>query len=173
MKKMIKPAIETALNEQIKREEHSSRIYLSMAIWCEANGFPGAAAFLYRQSDEERMHQLKLVRYVNDRGGKAILKPLDQPKAEYSSLMQVFEEVLKHEQYITSSINDVYEVTLNEKDYTTGNFIQWYINEQIEEESTMKTILDKISLVGADKAGMFHIDKELETMTLNAAPPAA
>jgi ferritin len=166
---MLKSGVETALNEQIKREEHSSRIYLSMAIWCEANGFPGAATFLYRQSDEERMHQLKLVRYVNDRGGKAVLKPLDQPKAEYNSLMEIFEAVLQHEQYITASINEVYEVTLNEKDYTTGNFMQWYINEQIEEESTMSTILDKISLVGADKAGMFHIDKELETMTSNAA----
>ncbi len=170
---MIKQEVEKALNEQIKREEHSSRIYLSMAIWCETNGFPGAAAFLYRQSDEERMHQLKLVHYVNDRGGKAHLMPLDQPVADYKSLREVFHEVLKHEQYITKSINDVYEVTLNEKDYTTGNFMQWYINEQIEEESTMQTILDKISLVGDDKAGMFHIDKELETMTANAAPLGA
>ncbi len=169
---MLKSNVESVLNEQIKREEFSSRLYLSMAIWCEVNGFPGAAAFLYRQSDEERMHQLKLVRYVNDRGGKAVLKSLEQPQAEYESLLQIFKDVLKHEQFITTSINEVYEVTLNEKDYTTGNFIQWYINEQIEEESTMSTILDKISLVGADKAGMFHIDKELETMTSNAAPIA-
>jgi ferritin len=170
---MIKQEVEKALNEQIMREEHSSRIYLSMAIWCETNGFPGAAAFLYRQSDEERMHQLKLVHYVNDRGGKARLMQLEQPVAGYKSLREVFQEVLKHEQFITKSINDVYEVTLNEKDYTTGNFLQWYINEQIEEESTMQTILDKISLVGDDKAGMFHIDKELETMTANAAPLGA
>ncbi len=169
---MLKSNVESVLNEQVKREEFSSRLYLSMAIWCEVNGFPGAAAFLYRQSDEERMHQLKLVRYVNDRGGKAVLKSLEQPQAEYESLLQIFKDVLKHEQFITTSINEVYEVTLNEKDYTTGNFIQWYINEQIEEESTMSTILDKISLVGADKAGMFHIDKELETMTSNAAPIA-
>jgi ferritin len=169
---MIKSAIETALNEQIMREEHSSRIYLAMAIWCEVNGYPGAAAFLYRQSDEERMHQLKLVHYINDRGGKAMLKPLELPTADYGSLLEVFEAVMKHEQYITASINDIYEITLKEKDYTTGNFLQWYINEQIEEESTMSTILDKISLVGKDKAGMFHIDKELDTMTANAAPIA-
>ncbi len=169
---MIKSAIETALNDQIMREEHSSRIYLSMAIWCEVNGYPGAAAFLYRQADEERMHQLKLVHYINDRGGKAMLKPLELPNADYNSLLEVFEEVMKHEQYITASINDIYEITLKEKDYTTGNFLQWYINEQIEEESTMSTILDKISLVGKDKAGMFHIDKELDTMTANAAPIA-
>lgn len=168
---MVKKNVETAINEQIRREEFSSRLYLSMAIWCEANGFPGAAAFLYRQSDEERMHQLKLVHYVNDRGGVAILKALDEPNAKYDSLLDVFQQVMKHEEYITASINDLYEVTLHEKDYTTGSFLQWYINEQIEEESTMRTILDKISLVGNDKAGMFHIDKELDAMTTASGAP--
>jgi len=80
---------------------------------------------------------------------------------------------MKHEQYITESINDVYAITLEEKDYTTGNFLQWYINEQIEEESTMSTILDKLNLVGDQKGGMFHIDKELEAMTAAAPDPAA
>jgi ferritin len=169
---MIKKTVEAAINEQIKREEHSSRIYLAMAIWCESNGFPGAAAFLYRQSDEERMHQLKLVHYVNDRGGVASLMSLDTPVSKYYSLQQVFEKVMEHERYITASINDVYEVTLNEKDYTTGNFLQWYINEQIEEESTMQTILDKISLVGHEKGGMFHIDKELSAMAAAAPNPS-
>jgi ferritin len=168
---MIKKTVESAINEQIKREEFSSRLYLSMAIWCETSGYPGAAAFLYRQSDEERMHQLKLVHFVNDRGGKAALMSLSAPETSFGSLKEVFEQVMEHERYITSSINDLYEVTLNEKDYTTGNFLQWYINEQIEEESTMSKILDKISLVGSDKAGMYHIDKELEALA--AAPVAA
>lgn len=165
---MLNKRVETAINDQIKKEEFSSRLYLSMAIWCEVHGFPGAAAFLYRQSDEERMHQLKLVHYVNDRGGKSALMALEQPQADYKSLRDVFKQVMDHEQYITASINELYGITLEEKDYTTGNFLQWYINEQIEEESTMSTILDKISLVGADKAGMFHIDKELEAMTAEA-----
>lgn len=165
---MIKKTIETALNEQVKREEFSSRLYLAMASWCEANGYPGAAAFLYRQSDEERMHQLKIVHFINDRGGYATLMPLPAPEVGYHNLKEVFEQVMEHERYITSSINDIYELTLNEKDYTTGNFLQWYINEQIEEESSMSKILDKIRLVGDDKAGMFHIDKELEA--LSAAP---
>jgi ferritin len=167
---MLKSKVETTINEQIRREEFSSRLYLSMAIWCECNGFPGAASFLYRQSDEERMHQLKLVHYVNDRGGKAVLMSLEQPEGSYTSLLDVFQKVMHHEEYITASINDLYGVTLDEKDYTTGNFLQWYITEQIEEESTMRTILDKISLVGNDKAGMFHIDKELDAMTAAAAP---
>ena len=170
---MIKKTVESAINEQIKREEFSSRLYLSMAIWCESNGYPGAAAFLYRQADEERMHQLKLVHYVNDRGGKAALMALTSPESHFDNLSHVFKQVMEHEQYITASINDLYEVTLNEKDYTTGNFLQWYINEQIEEESTMATILDKINLVGTEKGGMFHLDKELGSMAAAAPAPSA
>lgn len=167
---MIKKTVELAINEQIKREEFSSRLYLSMAIWCQSHGYPGAAAFLFRQTDEERMHQLKFVHYVNDRGGKAALMALNAPESAFDSLQSLFEQVLEHERYITASINDLYEVTMSEKDYTTGTFLQWFINEQIEEESTMSTILDKINLVGNDKSGMFHIDKELEAMAA-AAPP--
>ncbi len=170
---MLKKTVETAINEQIRREEYSSRLYLAMAIWCETNGFPGAAAFLYRQTEEERFHQLKFIHYVNDRGGKACLFALEQPESDYSSLLDIFKRVMVHEEFVSASINELYEVTLNEKDYTTGNFIQWFITEQIEEESTMKTILDKISLVGEDKAGMFHIDKELAAMTAAAPTPGA
>ncbi len=161
---MINPKVEAALNEQIKKEEHSARLYLSMAIWCEVNGYPGAATFLYDHTDEESMHQMKFVHYLNDRGGKATLSELEQPESNYKSLLDVFKQVMQHEEYITASINDLYGLTVEEKDYTTGNFLQWYITEQIEEESLMRTILDKISLVGNDKAGMFHIDKELEAM---------
>ncbi|MBW7847884.1 MAG: ferritin [Bacteroidales bacterium] len=168
---MIKKTVESAMNEQIKREEFSSRLYLSMAIWCEVNGYPGAASFLFRQADEERMHQLKLVHYVNDRGGKAVLMALTAPETHFDSLSHVFKQVMEHEQYITASINDLFEVAMNEKDYTTGNFLQWYINEQIEEEKTMSTILDKINLIGNEHGGLFHIDKELGLMA--AAPVEA
>jgi ferritin len=161
---MIKSKVEKAINEQIKREEYSSRLYLQMACWCEVNGFGGAANFLYAQTDEERSHMLKFVHYLNDRGGHSKLETLDQPPYDYKDITDIFEQVMKHEEFITESINEVYEVTLNEKDYTSGNFLQWFINEQIEEESTMSTILDKIRLVGNDKAGYFHIDKELEAM---------
>ena len=161
---MISKNVENAINEQILKEEYSSRIYLQMAIWCETNGLSGAANFLYAQAEEEREHMLKFVHYLNDRGGVSMLKPVDQPPHEFKDVKDVFDQVLAHEQYITKSINEVYEVTLNEKDYTSGNFLQWFINEQIEEESTMSTIVDKINLVGNDKAGYFHIDKELEAM---------
>jgi ferritin len=167
---MIKEKVEKAINEQIKKEEYSSRLYLQMASWCEVNGFKGAAEFLYAQADEERVHMLKFVHYLNDRGGHAKMMQIEQPPYEFKNISDIFEQVMEHEIFITNSINDVYEVTLSERDHTSGTFLQWFINEQIEEESTMSTILDKIKLVGEDKAGYFHIDKELEAMA--AARPA-
>ncbi|MGE5383333.1 MAG: ferritin [Omnitrophica WOR_2 bacterium] len=161
---MISKKIEEAINRQIKIEEHSSRLYMAMASWCETNGYMGTASFLYKQSDEERIHMLKFIKFLNDRGGYAQLQALDLPNAQYTSILDIFKNSLKHEEFVTGSINDIYAITLDEKDYTTGNFLQWYINEQIEEESTVHHIIDKIHLVGDDKAGMFHIDKELAAL---------
>ena len=160
----MNPKVETALNQQIQKEEYSSRLYLAMAIWCEANGYPGASEFLFEHAEEERTHMLKLVHFLNDRGGKVKLLNVEIPPLEYESVLDIFTQIKEHEVYITESINKLYGVTMEEKDYTTGNFLQWYITEQIEEESLFNTILDKIRLVGPDKAGMFHIDKELESM---------
>lgn len=161
---MIAKKVESAINVQIKNEEHSSRIYMAMASWCETKGYRGAAGFLYKQADEERMHMLKFIKYLNDRSGYSNLSALDTPASDYKSLHDVFDHVLTHEEFITDAINHLYEVALSEKDYTSGTFLQWFINEQIEEESTVHGILDKMKLVGDDKSGMFHIDKELETM---------
>lgn len=163
---MINLKVQTAVNDQIKKEEYSSRLYLAMAIWCQQEGYPGAAKFLFAHAEEERVHMLKLVHYLNDRGGKAQLVIIDKPEDEFKSLQDVFEKVMVHEKFITESINSLYEVTVVEKDYTTMNFLQWYITEQLEEENLFNTILDKIKLVGADKAGMFHIDKELDGMAV-------
>ena len=168
----MNPKVESALNEQIQKEEYSSRLYLAQAIWCEANGFPGAAAFLFTHADEERMHMMKLVHFVNDRGGKTQLLDVGVPPQEYTSLLDIFTQIKEHEEFITLSINNLYGITIDERDYTTGNFLQWYITEQIEEESLFNTILDKIELLGNDKAGMFHIDKELDGMAGGAAPVA-
>jgi len=161
---MIKEAVEKAIINQIKNEEHSSRLYLAMASWCQVNGYPGAADFLFKQTDEERMHQLKFVHYLNDRAGYSKLLALDNPTSEYESLLDVFEKVMAHEEFITSSINELYEVAITNKDYTTGNFLQWFINEQIEEERTMHGILDKMKLAGNEAGGLFHIDKELAAL---------
>ncbi|HNS16253.1 MAG TPA: ferritin [Bacteroidales bacterium] len=167
---MLKKKVEDALNEQIKLEEESSRIYMAMASWCERNGFPGASKFLYKHSDEERLHQIKIIHYVNERGGKALLKQLADPGNDYKSLKSLLEQVLQHEVHVTESINALYHLATQEKDYTTGQFLQWFIMEQIEEESLVGGILDKMNLLGSDKGGIFHIDKELEAL---GAPDAA
>jgi len=158
----MKKVVEDALNVQIEKEEYSSRFYLAGAIWCETNGFPGAAKFLYEHADEERMHMLKLIHYVNDRGGVSKLNALKEPPLEFSSLEGLFVKIRDHEVFITESINELYGLTVAEKDYTTGNFLQWFINEQIEEESLFNTVLDKIKLVGDSKVSLFYIDKELK-----------
>jgi len=168
---MISKKIEKAINEQIKKEEYSSRLYLAMASWCEKSGYQGAASFLYTHSDEERMHQLKFVHFLNDRGGYAVLQNIEEPPAKYDTLQGMFKEILKHEQYVTASINDIYHLCMTEKDYTTANFLQWFITEQIEEESLVNSILDKMSLAGNEKSGLFHIDKELGGLA--TAKPAA
>jgi ferritin len=169
---MIKNKVEKAINNQIKNEEHSSRLYMAMASWCQVKGFPGASAYLYNQSNEERMHMLKFVNYLNERGGYSALAALENPTADYKSLVDVFEKVLKHEEFITSEINKLYEVALNEKDYTTGSFLQWFITEQIEEEATVHGILDKMKLAGNEAGGLFHIDKELTSLAAAKAAAA-
>jgi ferritin len=161
---MITKVVEKSINEQIKREEHSSRIYLAMASWAEKSGFPGAASWLYVQTEEERIHMLKLVHYLNNRGGTAIIPALDAPGTKFKSLPDVFQQVLKHEEYISESINNLYTVCTKENDFTTANYLQWYINEQIEEESTVRSILDQIRLAGIDKGGLFMMDKEFAAM---------
>ena len=158
---MVTKVVEKAINEQILREEHSSRIYLAMASWCQVSGYQGAASWLYAQADEERIHELKLIHYLDDRGGSAQLSDLKKPVYKFKELLDVFQEVLKHEEFISASINEVYALSLKQNDYSTGNFLQWYITEQIEEESTVRSILDMIRLAGGEKGGLFHIDKEL------------
>lgn len=168
---MLSKKLEKAIIEQIKAEEESSRLYLSMASWCEVNGFAGAAQFLFEHATEEREHALKFLYYVNDRGGHARVLALEEPACEFKSLQAVFEQVLEHEILVTSLINNLVALSMDEKDYTTHNFLQWFVTEQIEEESLARGILDKFKLAAGEKGGMFHIDKELASLA--AAEAAA
>jgi ferritin len=161
---MLSEKLENAIIEQIKAEEESSRLYLAMASWCEVQGYAGAAAFMYDHATEERDHALKFIDYVNDRGGHARVLALEEPPAEFKSLKDMFEEVLEHEILVTSLINNLVALTIEEKDYTTHNFLQWFVTEQIEEESLMRGILDKFKLAEGAKGGLFHLDKELESL---------
>lgn len=162
--------IEVALNAQIEKEASSSQFYLAMASWAEGNGLNGTAKFMYTHSDEERFHMLKLVKFINERGGKAIIPPLAQPPKEFKDLENLFTLLLEHEISVTESINDLVGLCLDERDYTTHNFIQWYVAEQLEEEALARTILDKIKLIGNDKGGMYMFDKDLENSAIQPAP---
>src|SRR4051812_40474345 len=161
---MLSTKISNALNKQIELEAFSSQYYLSMASWAETQGLNGVSTFLYKHSDEERMHMLKLIKFVNERGGHGIVPALKQPPSTFKSVKAVFEEILKHEIIVTTEINGLVEITLNGKDYTTHNFLQWYVSEQIEEEALARQLVDKLKLFGDDKSGLYFFDRDLEVM---------
>jgi ferritin len=161
--------VEAALNDQIQKEASSSQFYLAMASWSENNGLNGTAKFMYSHSDEERFHMLKLVKFVNERGGKAIVPPVEKPPVEFNDLVNVFELLLQHEISVTESINNLVDICLQEKDYTTHNFVQWYVSEQLEEEALARMVLDKLKLIGGDKGGMYMFDRDLENATMQSA----
>lgn len=164
---MLKKKIEDICNRQVEREGFSSNLYLAMASWAEVNGFPGVAAWLYIQSDEERLHMLKFIKYINDRGGKALMPALKEPVAEYKGVEDVFRQVLKHEEFVTASINEIVSLTLQEKDYNTHNFLQWFVMEQVEEEASARTIIDKVKLLG--KSNMYQLDRDILSLRAPAA----
>ncbi|MEO1010994.1 MAG: ferritin [Bacteroidota bacterium] len=166
---MLSKKVEKALNEQIRVEAESSQVYLSMASWAEVKGLEGISQFMYKHSDEERMHMLKLVKYVNERGGHAIISELNAPKTDFDTFQKMFQELFDHEIFVSKSINDLVHVTLEEKDYATHNFLQWYVAEQIEEEALARTILDKINLIGNDKGGLYLFDRDVQQITVESA----
>lgn len=167
---MLHNKVEEALNLQVEREFFSSQLYLSMASWAETNGYEGSANFLYEQADEERMHALKLMHYINDREGHALVSALEKPEQSFKSIRDVFEQVLEHEKFVSQSINDLVAICIEQRDYTTQNFLQWYVTEQIEEESTARNILDKLNMLGDDKAKMYLFDRDVNNM--RQTPPA-
>jgi ferritin len=155
---MLHKKVEDICNRQVEREGYSSNLYLAMASWAENNGMSGIASWLYVQADEERLHMLKFIKYINERGGKAIVPAFKKPVAEYKSVEDVFTQVLKHEEFVSASINEIVQVTLEVKDYTTQNFLQWFVNEQIQEEASAHQILDKLRLVGKNNLYIFDRD---------------
>jgi ferritin len=166
---MLSKKVEKALNDQIRIEAESSQAYLSMASWAEIKGLEGISNFMYKHSDEERLHMLKLVKYVNERGGHAKISELKAPKTEFGTFQKMFQELYEHEIFVSDSINELVHVTLQEKDYSTHNFLQWYVSEQIEEEALARTILDKINLIGNDKGGLYLFDRDVQQITVDSA----
>ncbi len=161
---MVSKKVEEALNGQVEKEAMSSQVYMAMASWAEVQGLEGVANFLYRHSDEERAHMLKLMHYINERGGHAVVPALAKPPKQMDGILDVFKGILEQEVEVTRQINNIVDLCLKEKDYTTHNFMQWYVAEQIEEERLARTLLDKLNLIGNDKAGLYMFDRDLKAM---------
>ena len=166
---MIKDTVLNALNKQIKLEGDSSQLYLAMASWAEVKGLEGTANFLYAHADEERMHMLKLIKFINERGGKAFVPQIEEPKQDFSTLKDVFTAILNHECFVSDSINDIVGLTLEQKDYATHNFMQWYVSEQIEEEKLARNVLDKLEMIGSDKGGLYLFDRDIVTISAESS----
>ena len=158
---MLSKKVEDILNLQVDKEGYSSHLYLSMASWAETQGLSGIAEWLYAQSEEERIHMLKLVKYINERDGKAKIIAVKEPPADFKSVQEMFEKVLEHEQYVTASINEIVQVCIDENDYTTHNWVQWFVNEQIEEEASARNILDRLKLAGNQ---LYLFDRDIMSM---------
>lgn len=155
---MLKKAVEEILVRQIEREAYSSNLYLSMASWAETNGFGGVSEWMYAQAEEEKVHMLKFMKYVNERGGVAVIPAVAQPPADFKGVQDIFEMTLEHEEFVSESINEIVGVCLDEKDFTTHNWIQWFVTEQIEEEATVRGIIDKLKLLDGHNLYMFDSD---------------
>jgi len=160
------------LNNQIGLEASASNSYLAMASWCESTGYEGAAGYFYAQSDEERTHMLKIIHYLNDMGAEPIIPITKSPSSSYKSLEMIIKTALKNEQAVTAAIHKMVEISQKEKDHSTYVFLEWFVNEQVQEETKFETLLQKFDLIGRDKLAINEIDKILATQTTAEADPA-
>jgi len=158
---MFSKKMQDALNEQIKNEFYSAYLYLAMAAYCDSINLSGFAHWLRAQFGEEQEHAMKLYKYIGDRGGRVVLQAIDQPASEFQGPLDVFEKVLDHEKKVTAAINNLYELALQEKDYPSQTLLQWYVNEQVEEESTASTIIEQLKMIGDKGPSLIMMDRHL------------
>ena len=164
---MISEKMESELNEQVNKEFYSAYLYLAMAAYCTQIGLPGFAHWMRLQYEEENMHVTKMYDYILDQGGEIHLKQIEEPAKEFGTPLEIFEQTLEHEQFITLSINNLMGLAIEERDYATQTFLQWYVSEQVEEEANVNDILNPLRMVGEDKGGLMMIDQNLSN---RAAP---
>lgn len=155
---MLSKKMEEILNLQVGKEAYASALYLAMASWAENKGMEGISEWFYAQSEEERVHMLKFLRYVNERGGHGVVPLVDQPPVAFKDVKTIFDAALEHEQMVTRSINEIVGLALEEKDFTTHHWIQWFVEEQLEEESSVQRIIDKLNLLGEHNLYLFDRD---------------
>ena len=158
---LISSDVETLINQQIKKEAHSSSIYLSMASWCNRNGYDFSSEYFFKQAEEERQHQLKFYKYILDMGGNAVSPDVTVNKHEYNSFREVFEEALDQEINVTQSIKNIYANCLKEQDFVTVEFLNWFLREQREEEYKARRALELFEVIGEEGTGRWQIDKHV------------
>jgi ferritin len=165
---MISDKMQAALNEQLNAELYSSYLYLSMAAYFLSLNMGGFANWMRVQAQEEDMHAMKFYNFINDRGGRLVLKPIDGPPTEWDSPLAAFEAVLEHEQKVTGLIDDLVELALAEHDHATNIFLQWFVTEQVEEEDSANDVIQQIKMIGEAEGGLFMLDRELGQRTFTA-----
>ncbi len=162
---MLSSAMQDALLKQLNEEFYSAYLYLSMSAFCSHLEFNGAATWFKLQYEEEHLHATRIYNYLVEQGVQVVLQAIDQPKSDFGSLLEVFQASLKHEQKMTAGLNDLSDHALKEKDHATYNLLQWFVNEQVEEEATLGGIISKLKLVKDDGYGLLMIDNELGART--------
>ncbi|OVE74739.1 ferritin [bacterium E08(2017)] len=165
---MIGKKMVDALNDQINAEIYSAYLYMAMSSWAANAGMAGAAKWFFGQAQEEMTHALKFYNYIQSQGERGVMLAIEQPPADYDSLLHAFEETLAHEQKVTARINALADLAIEEKDHATSIMLQWFVSEQVEEEESVNEIIDKLKLAGADGSGLYMIDKELGARVFTA-----
>ena len=158
---MLTKKLQEALNEQINKEFFAEYLYLSMSAYLESIEMEGFANYFNVQAQEEHFHAMKMFNFVHDKGGRVILKSLKEPKSDYTSVINVVEESLKHEKFTTKSINDLMDIAIKENDHSVRSFLQWYVDEQVEEESIISKLLAKLKLIKGEGFGLLQLDSQL------------
>ena len=165
---MVSEKMEKALNGQLNAEVYSGYLYLSMAAYFEDEDLAGFANWMRVQAEEELEHGMKFYDYIIRRGASVTLTAIDGPQTEWDSPLAAFEHVLEHEKMVTGLINDLVNLAIEEKDHATNNFLQWFVEEQVEEEANVGGVLAQLEMIGDDKSGLFALDKELGARTFVA-----
>jgi len=170
---MISQKMQDALNKQINAEMYSAYLYLSMSAHFSDKNLDGFAGWMKAQAQEEMVHAMKIYSFVIDRDGRVILKTIDGPKTDWGTPLEIFQEALKHEQKVTEMIHNLVSLSMDEKDFASNSFLQWFVDEQVEEESTASGIVDQLKMIGDSKEGLFMMDREMGQRTFNAAAASA
>lgn len=160
---MLSPKMEKALNDQINAEMFSAYLYLAMVAYFQEKNLAGFANWMTIQNQEETFHAMKFFRYVIERGGRVKLGPIETPQFEWASPLAAMEAAQKHEQYISGRINDLVNLAIKEKDHATASFLGWFVDEQVEEEDSVNTVVQKLRLLGTDGGGLFMMDRDMAT----------